>query len=376
MAVRSVRDIPTLHNIPVLVRAATNVPLRDGKVESAFRLKRMLPTIEFLVARGAKVIIAGHLGRTDTATLRPVFDELVRMIPRISFCDEAVGARAREAARALHPGEVLLLENLRRYKGEEANDPAFAAELASIADVFVQDSFDALHRAHASIVTVPTLLPSYAGFLFEEEVYELTRALTPQSPSLAVVSGVKFDTKAPVLKKLLSLYDHVFVGGAIANDLLQASGVSVGASLTSHTDTAFLKPVLDSTHLVLPKDAVARSSDTSTRMVPVTQIAAHESIVDIGPETIAHLAALAASAKTVLWNGPLGIFEEGFATGTDLFARALAASSAHAIVGGGDTVAAIEQAHLEDAYAFVSTGGGAMLEFLAEGTLPGIRALG
>jgi len=372
---RSVRDIPALHGIPVLVRASTNVPLVAGEVENVFRLEHMLPTIEYLAKEGARVIIAGHIGRKDTETLAPVYNALTKMLPRIRFCPEAVGLAARAAVRELHPGEVLLLENLRRYPGEEANDPAFAAELASLADVFVQDSFDAAHRAHASIVGVPKLLPSYAGLLFEQELKELTKALSPAAPSLAVVSGVKFETKAPVLKKLLATYSHVFVGGAIANDLLKASGVSVGISVVSGADTSFLAPVLHAPSLVLPTDAVAVNKEGVKRTIDVNDIREDESIVDIGPETVAQFKELITSAKTILWNGPLGIFEQGYADGTNTFARLVASSNAYSIVGGGDTVAALEATHTMGAFSFVSTAGGAMLEFLAEGTLPGIRAL-
>lgn len=372
---RSVRDIPILHDIPVLVRAATNVPIQNGRVANLFRLKRTLATIEYLTSKGARVIVAGHIGRSDTETLRPVFEELQRLLPRVFFSPEAIGPSARAAVRTLRPGEVLVLENLRRYLGEAQNDAVFARELASLADVCVEDSFDAAHRAHASIVSVPKLLPSYAGFLFEEEFRELSQALRPTTPSLAVVSGVKFETKAPVLTKLLATYSHVFVGGAIANDLLKASGVFVGASLVSNTDTAFLAPVLGSASLTLPRDAVVVNSAKESRIARLDDIQEDEKIVDIGPETIAHLTARAAQAKTILWNGPLGICEQGHVEGTHAFARAVAASKAYSVVGGGDTVAAIEDMHLDASFTFVSTAGGAMLEFLAEGTLPGVRAL-
>lgn len=375
MSMRSVRDIPVLYDIPVLVRAATNLPIQNGKVANLFRLKRMLATIEYLSSKGARVIIAGHIGRSDTETLQPVFEELKRLLPRVHFSPEVIGPSARAAVRALRPGEVLMLENLRRYPGEAQNDRAFAEELASLADVCVEDSFDAAHRAHASIVSVPKLLPAYMGFLFEEEFRELSQALRPVAPSLAVVSGVKFETKAPVLKKLLAAYSQVFVGGAIANDLLKASGVFVGASLVSNTDTAFLAPVLSSSSLILPRDAVVVNAAKESRIAGLDDIRQDEKIVDIGPETIAHLGTLAAQAKTVLWNGPLGICEQGYEEGTHAFARAVASSKAYSVVGGGDTVAAIEDMHLDASFAFVSTAGGAMLEFLAEGTLPGVRAL-
>ena len=221
---RSVRDIRLLENVPVLVRAALNVPIANGKVANEYRLRRALPTIRFLAERGARVVLISHIGEKGTETLAPVAEALGKMMPNVSFFPETIGARARTAIHDLTPGAILVLENLRRNAGEQANDRAFAKELAALADIFVQDSFDTCHRMHASIVGVPELLPSYAGFLLEEEVRELTAALAPKHPALAVIGGMKFSTKEPVLTKLLATYDHVFVGGALANDFLKASG--------------------------------------------------------------------------------------------------------------------------------------------------------
>ena len=356
---RTVRDIEIFENIPILMRAALNVPVENGKIVNDYRLRRALPTIRYLAEHGARVILIGHLGEKGAETLKPVAEALSILIRGVSFFDETVGARARAAVRALAPGDILVMENLRRNKGERANDRVFAKELASLADIFVQDCFDTCHRPHASIIGVPEILPSYSGFLLEEEADELTRALVPKKPSLAVIGGAKFSTKEAVLTTLLKTYDHVFIGGALANDFLKESGQEVGKSLTSGTDRSGIKKILANPKLMLPIDSIV----------------ADEMIMDHGPKTIALLAKLAGEAKTVLWNGPLGKYEDGFTSATRGFARAVADSGAHSVVGGGDTVAAIENLGLLSRFSFVSTGGGAMLAFLANGTLPGIEAL-
>lgn len=272
-----------------------------------------------------------------------------------------------------------MLENVRRYRGEKLNDESFARELASFADVFVQDSFDVCHRPHASVVGVPTFLPSYAGLLVEEEVRELQRALKPKPPSLAIIGGAKFATKEAVLKRLLNTYSHVFVGGALANDFMAEQGIPVGLSLRSSEGKEEIQALLSHERLLLPLDTVvAKAGARQDASYPGsrTGVQQDEAILDDGPQTTAMLARYSARAKTVLWNGPLGNYEKGFTEGTEALARALAASKAHTIVGGGDTVAAIEKLGLNDQFSFISTGGGAMLEFLAEGTLVGIEALG
>lgn len=357
---RSIRDIKVFENIPILVRSALNVPVINGKVVNDYRLRRALPTIRFLAERGARVVLIGHLGDKGTETLKPVAEALGTLIKGVSFFDETVGARARATVRDLAPGNILVLENLRRARGETANDIAFAKELASLSDIFIQDCFDTCHRSHASIVGVPKLLPSYAGLLLEEEVRELSRALSPKRPSLAVIGGMKFSTKEAVLTALLKKYDHVFVGGALANGFLKASGQNIGKSLVSGADESSIKKLLSNPKLILPVDSVVKD----------------EVIVDHGPGTVEALAELVARAKSILWNGPLGKYEDGFTSATDGFARAVANSKAYSVVGGGDTVAAIERLGLLPRFSFVSTGGGAMLQFLAKGILPGITALG
>ncbi len=365
------------------MRTALNVPIENGKVVNNYRLRRALPTIKFLSERGAKVILISHIGEQGTETLEPVARALGKLIPKVSFFGETIGERARGAIRELAPGSILVLENLRRNTGELKNDPAFAKELAALADIFVQDSFDTCHRVHASIVGVPKFLPNYAGLLLEEEVEELSQSLTPQHPALAVIGGAKFSTKEAVLTTLLNTYDHVFVGGALANDFLKVSGQPVGKSLISETNTDGMKNILANPKLVLPIDSIvipAQSIDvvharSEARIAPLGQVQPNEIILDHGPGTSILLSSLAKKAKTILWNGPLGNYEHGFIDATDAFAHAVADSGARSVIGGGDTIAAIENLNLLPRFSFVSTGGGAMLDFLAKGMLPGIDAL-
>lgn len=381
---RTVRDIPKLENIPVLLRTALNAPVKDGKVTTTYRLRAALPTIEYLRSKHARVILLSHvssevgIGGAKTNTLEPMWRAMQDFIPGITFCPVTVGAEAREAVRGLLPGEVLMLENVRRNVGEEKNDPKFAKELAELADLFVQDQFDVCHRKHAGIIGVPKLLPSYAGFLVEAEVKELSRALRPSRPALAIISGAKFSSKEPVIKKLLGLYDHVFVGGALANDFLRAKGYSLGASLLSDRPSSDFEELLKNPRLVVPVDAVVAPQGVSVehgRLSDVRDIQAHEAVLDVGPKTIEALHELVGKAKAVLWSGPLGNYENGFMQGTEALARVIADSQAHSVIGGGDTIVAIEKLKLSGRFGFISTGGGAMLDFLSQGTLPGIEVL-
>jgi phosphoglycerate kinase len=376
--IRSVRDIKVFENIPVLLRTSLNAPIENGKVTNVFRLKSAVPTIEYLQQRGARVVLISHISGKGTETLAPMYDAMKSMVKSLSFCPVSVGEEARAAVRALHPGQVVMLENLRRNAGEEANDPAFAKELASLADVFVQDSFDVCHRKHASVVGVPEFLPSYAGLTVENEVRELTKAVKPRRPSLAVIAGAKFSTKEPVLKKLLKTYDHVAIGGALANDFIHAKGYSVGASLVSTDGRTGVAAMLKNKNLIVPADVIAApltADRSSGRAANVSDIHTGEAALDVGPETAKLISALAQKAKTVLWNGPLGLYEHGFIDATQVLARGIASGKAHSVLGGGDTIAAVEALGLINKFSFVSTGGGAMLDFLAEGTLPGLEAL-
>jgi phosphoglycerate kinase len=375
---RTVRDIPRLEGIPVLLRTSLNVPVKDGKVENDFRLQSALPTITYLSERHAKVILISHITGKGTESLHPMFEAMKKFVPNLSWCPVSTGKEAREAVRDLPPGGVLMLENLRRSAGEEKNDPEFVKELASLADVFVQDSFDVCHREHASVVGVPALLPSYAGLTVEAEVRELSKAAKPKHTSLAVIAGAKFSTKEPVLKALLKTYDHVFVGGALANDFLKAKGYPVGASLVASEGQEAIKEFANNKKLILQVDSIVASKGSERvkgRAASLQEVKADEMILDVGPHTSAALTELVNKSKTVLWNGPLGLYEHGFTDGTYALARAIAGSSAYSVVGGGDTIAAIDELSLSAHFSFISTGGGAMLDYLAYGTLPGLAAL-
>ena len=378
---KSVREIPILENVPVFLRASLNVPVEGGKVVNNYRLKHALATIEYLRGEHARIVIGSHIGEAGTETLEPVYRALKEMLPDVAFCPVSTGAAAREAVRALSPGGVLVLENLRRHKGEVMNDMAFARELAELADVFVEDAFDTCHREHASIVSLPKLLPGYAGLQLLEEITQLSKALTPKSPSLAVIGGAKFATKEPVIRKLLSLYTHVFVGGALASDFLKAAGHGVGKSLTSGTDTAVIKGLLSNTRLALPVDSLVCKfggvqKPEAARVASLDGVKDDEVMLDHGPKTIEEITRLVTKAKTILWNGPLGEYELGFVEATDALARAVATSGVESYIGGGDTEAAIDSLRLNKKFTFISTGGGAMLAFIAKGALPGITVLG
>lgn len=376
---RSVEDIPRLDTIPVIVRAALNVPIKDGKVANTFRLRAALPTIQFLQKKRAQVILIGHIGELGTETLEPVYEAMKAMIPGLVWCPVTTGPKAREAVRTLPPGGVLMLENLRRNAGETKNDPGFTRQLAELSDVFVQDSFDVCHREHASVVSLPRLLAPYAGFQVIKEVEELTKALKPQSPSLAIIGGAKFSTKEPVLITLLNSYDRVFVGGALANDFMRASGKTIGKSLVSSDfDELAARKLLNNPKLMLPLDEVAApvgAAHDAGKVFSLNTIPPSSAIYDDGPKTVSALSTIAANAKTILWNGPLGLYEKGFVDATEGVARAIGESKAYSILGGGDTVAAVEKLNLTHRFSFISTGGGAMLDFLAKGTLPGLAAL-
>lgn len=368
--VRSVENIGEVAGKRVLVRASLNVPIENGVVTDSFRLDGALKTIRFLSERGARVILVSHM--TDkAASLEPVFLHLKEKIS-LTFVHDIHGTLARDAIGSLKNGEVLLLENIRNDAGEKACDSDFAKSLASLADIFVADDFTVAHRHHAGIVLLPTLLPSYAGFQFLSELQGLTPALTPRSPSLAIIGGAKLTTKAALIERLLQKYDHVFVGGALANDFFKARGLEIGGSLTSGTDTA--EKLLNNPKIIVPS-FVTVESGTGVRDVEAGEIQKKDVVWDIAEQSIQSLKNILQESNTVLWNGPMGNFEKGFTKGTYALAHAIAESNTNSIVGGGDTLASIQHLDLMDKFTFVSSAGGAMLDFLANGTLPGIQAL-
>lgn len=365
---------PDLKGVRVIVRAGLDVPLDvNGVVSELYRVRKAVPTLRYLSDAGAKVVVLSHIGRRPEETNAPAAKALQKHLP-VVFVRDLLGAAAHSAAASMRDGEILFLENLRSDPREIANDPTFARELAAYGDLFVQDAFSAAHRTHASIVGIPAVLPAYGGQLLCEEVRELDTARHPHSPSLAILGGAKFETKAPLIASLLELYDHVFVTGALSNDILKARGREVGRSLLS----ASVPPqdVLDNPRLLAPLDVMIERPDGQARVKKCSDVSPNERIVDIGPDTLGMLSPYIAAAKSILWNGPTGIYEEGYMYWSHALAEQIAIVAADKVIGGGDTVASLLTSGVaEEKLGFVSTGGGAMLEYLLRGSLPGIDVL-
>jgi phosphoglycerate kinase len=379
----------------VLVRADLNVPVRSGEVTDATRLERLLPGVEDLARRGARVVLISHFGRPKGApdlefSLRPVADKLSRLLGRsVAFATDCIGQPAERVVSALKPGDIAVLENLRFHKGEEANDPAFARGLARLGDIYVDDAFSTAHRAHASTDAVARLLPSYAGPLLMQEVAALHSVLDrPERPVAAIVGGAKVSTKIPVLTNLITRVDKLIIGGAMANTFLLAEGVKVGRSLVEPDFAGTAREIMQaakarSCEVVLPEDAVVAATLEAcapSRICPVLEVPADQMMLDVGPRAVAQCIDVLGRCKTLLWNGPLGAFEvPPFGEGTFQVARAAAAATEAgrltSVAGGGDTVAALNAAGVTDKFTYVSTAGGAFLEWLEGRELPGVAAL-
>jgi phosphoglycerate kinase len=392
--------LPLLSQLPVqgrrvLLRAGFDVPLDAGRVTDERRLAAVVPSCRSILDRGGRLILLAHQGRPkgkphaddSQAPLVPVLERLLGCPVR--FCPSVVGPEAQAASLALHDGEVLLLENLRFDPGEEANDPTFAAALAALGDLYVNDAFSVSHRAHASLTGLPTLLPHAAGLQLQMEVEHLGSVLQdPPHPLSVVLSGAKMDTKIPVIEALLPHADHLLLAGGIANTFLAAQGHAVGTSLCEHDALDTARRLLDQAQargvqVHLPTDVVCAPSakDVTGETLALADLPSTHAILDVGPATTAAYISIMRSSKLVVWNGPLGLYETpAFAKATQDFAHALAEATrqhgVRSLVGGGDTLDAHDAYHLPTTdYTFVSTGGGAMLEFLADGTLPAITAL-
>ncbi|MBI2087022.1 MAG: phosphoglycerate kinase [Candidatus Zambryskibacteria bacterium] len=338
---RPVTEARDLKGKRVLMRVDWSVPTQNGKVINDYQIRKTFPTIEYLQKAGAKIILLSHAERDDQSLL-PIFEHVKSLLP-LTF---------------IEPSDLMLLENLRFNKGEKANSKSFVSELASRGDVFVNEAFPESHRRYASIVGVPKILPSFAGLRLALEIKELSKAFYPKHPFLFILGGAKFDTKLPLLKKFVNIADEIFVGGALANNFFKEQGKDVGSSLVSEGEFS-LPELLKTGKIILPEDTIVE----------------HGRILDVGPRTLENLKSKISGAKLILWNGPLGHYEIGYKVSTLALAGLIAEFGHESIVGGGDTLAAIDELGTLDKFSFVSTGGGAMLEFLAAGTLPGIEAL-
>ena len=393
-------DCKTLDDIDVkgkrvLVRADLNVPMKDGHVTDALRIERQAPTIRELAEKGARVIVLSHFDRpkgkiVPSMSLKPIAPELAKAIGRpVAFADDCVGPAAESAVAKLKDGDVVLLENTRFHPGEEKNDPELAKQVAKLGDIFVNDAFSAAHRAHATTEGIAHLLPSAAGRSMEAELAHLHQALDkPKRPLMAVIGGAKISTKIELLGNLVKKVDTLVIGGAMANTFLAARGVAVGKSLSESDQFDTAREIMNkaqdaSTTILLPVDAVVAKefkANAEHRTVPVSGVAADEMILDVGPKTIEAFGARLQNTATLVWNGPFGAFEtppfdRGTVEAAKLVARRTREGRLLSVAGGGDTVAAFNHAGVADAFSYVSTAGGAFLEWLEGQELPGVKAL-
>ena len=384
---KSIRDID-VYGKRVLVRVDYNVPIAEGKVTDDTRIRAAMPTVEYLLQHGAALILCSHLGRPKDGpdlkySMRPVAAHLSALLGQpVAFAEDCIGPTAEAAAKGLQPGDVLVLENTRFHPQETKNDPEMARQLATLADIYVNDAFGSAHRAHASTEGVARFLPAVAGFLMEDEIRYLGQAIDqPQRPFIAILGGAKISDKIGVIRNLLTKADQVLIGGGMANTFFKAQGYHIGDSLVEEDALETARQLLQDggTTLRLPVDVVIADrfdANAELKVMPMGQIPDGWRILDIGPETIDAFGKVIGDAGTIVWNGPMGVFEfPRFAEGTFGVARLVAKSNAISVIGGGDSVAAINQAGLADRITHISTGGGASLEMLEGLVLPGLAAL-
>jgi phosphoglycerate kinase len=373
---KSVEEMGDINGKRVLVRLDLNVPVDGTKIRDTFRIKKELPTIHYLKEKGAKIIAVSHISSiksTEKVSLAPIAEYLSGFLGNVEFVSgDGSLPNLIEKTKTLENGKMLLLDNLRFYPGEEGNTKEFAEDLAKLADVYVNEAFSASHREHASIVSLPKLIPHFAGKLFLEEVENLSKAFAPEHPFYIIVGGAKFSTKLPLVERFLPLADKIFIVGALAHDFYAKKGIEIGKSLLdTNIDVGNL---VGNGKIFLPTDVVVQS-EHGKETKEVLYVKPDEVIFDAGPQSVDEIINTIGNGKLILWNGPLGNYEYGFKAGTETLAKAIAHMDAFSIVGGADTIASIQEYNLEQDFGFVSTGGGAMLDFLAKGTLPGIEAL-
>lgn len=370
---KPVTQIQELAGKYVILRSSLNLPVVDGVVTNDYRLKKSLPTMRYLSDAGAKVILIGHIGRDRNDTLKPVFNVLQNYLP-VQWGGVIGSTECLQRRELMQNGDILLLENTRQDERYENNDSTYDEEIAALGELFVFDAFAVAHREQASVTGIAAHLPSYAGLTMLAEVQKLSSVMKPTSPSLFIIGGAKFDTKMPLVEKYLRVYNHTFIGGALVNDVLKAKGFEVGTSLVSEVSLVGAS-FLNDPKLLLPVDLVVNGGSAGKRTCVIDQVQPDESILDVGPKTVAMLRDYILSAATILWNGPFGNYEGGYVEATEAVAKLIASSNATSVVGGGDTVGAIEKLGINDDFTHVSIGGGAMLQFLEDGTLPVITAI-
>ncbi len=370
----TIKDIKDLKGKRVILRLDFNVPIKNGKIVETMRIDRTLPTVEYLIKKKARVIILSHIGKDASSSLKPIVRYLSRKI-KVGFVPDFRTEEARTMVEGLSLGGVIIFENLRLDERESDNDSEFAKYLASFGDIYINDAFAVTHRAHASVVGITKYLPSYIGFLIADEIKHLSLALSPKHPFLFILGGAKFETKMPLLKKFMKRADNIFVGGILANDFIRDAGLEVGTSTVDRYKFN-ITSLLKKGKIILPTDVIVSDSNNKKGIVKyIDDLSRGDAIVDVGPETIRSLAPILKKAKLIVWNGPLGYYEGGFDKGTIMLLKAIIGTKATSIIGGGDTAVVVEKNGLEKDLSFVSTGGGATLDYLVDGKLPGIDAV-
>jgi phosphoglycerate kinase len=363
----------------VLLRLDLNTPVEDGKITDTHRLDKAISTVDFLRINEAKIIIIAHLENKEggNESLLPIFDYLNGFF-KLEFCPTYFTAESLEKVLKMEDKSVLLFENVRINPGEKENDPEFSKKLSQMGDLYVNDAFSVSHRSHASVVGVPEFLPHYGGLLLKEEIKNLSKVFNPNHPFVFILGGAKFETKLPLIKKYLKTADSVFVGGALANNVFVEKGFEVGESLVSKGDFG-IKELLNNPNFKTFSDVTVTNKSGEASFKEPSNVEKNDCIVDAGPETLNDLRDVLKDAKTIVWNGPLGNYEKGFSDKTESLAEMIAEftekNNAESIVGGGDTVASINKLGLDNKFTFISTGGGAMLDYLVNETLVGIEAL-
>ncbi|MBP9763270.1 MAG: phosphoglycerate kinase [Candidatus Pacebacteria bacterium] len=368
--IKTIDDLGDIKGKKVLLRLSLNVPVEKGSVVDPFRIEMSIPTIMELRNKGAKVILLSHIGRDPKETLEPIMRYLQDSLP-VVFIRDIFSPNAKKMIDYAAPGSVVVLENLRQHAGEEKNDPEFSKHLASFGDIYINDSFPECHRAHASIVGITEFLPSFAGRQLMKEITNLSKTFETNHPFLFILGGAKVETKLPLINNFLDKADNIFIGGILANDFLKTMNLETGKSALSNQTVP--KELLSNKKIILPTDIVVERNGKKEN-ISHDSVLENDKIFDIGRKSVETVCDLIKNAKFILWNGPVGFCEGGFCEGTESIANAIANSKAVSVVGGGDTLASVSD-EIQSKMTFISTGGGAMLDYLANENLPGIEAL-